>query len=344
MKKVIVVGVALACAVGLVAIGGMADVQAQTIELKMAHFMPPVHIQHQKSFVPFTEKVAELSGGKVKIKIYPAGQLGKAKQLADACATGVTDIAFIIPSYTTARFPRTSVLDLPFICDSAVHATKVFYEMQDKGVAEDYKDYKVLWFYSAGVGQFQSVTKAMPTVASLGGMKMRTPGAYMSKAMKALGINPVGMPVPKLYMSLEKKVIDGVLTPFSAVKDFKLFDLVKHITQVDMYVLPMAVIMNKKKWDSLPDFAKQAIDQASGKEMGMHAAKVYDDHDANTLAEIKKQGKIQVIQLPAAEMKLLKKKVKAVEDMWVSDMEKQGHKKEAKKLLKAVKKSAAANR
>jgi TRAP-type C4-dicarboxylate transport system substrate-binding protein len=42
---------------------------AETIELKMAHFMSPLHVQHQQSFVPFAEAVEKLTGGKVKIKI-----------------------------------------------------------------------------------------------------------------------------------------------------------------------------------------------------------------------------------------------------------------------------------
>ncbi|MFQ5842292.1 MAG: TRAP transporter substrate-binding protein [Thermodesulfobacteriota bacterium] len=345
MKKVIFWGIVMAFGVMICTVGNGVVVKAQTIELKMAHFMSPMHIQHQKSFVPFTEKVGELSGGKVKIKIYPGGALGKPKQLPDSVKTGITDIAFIIPSYTTGRFPRSSVLDLPYLFDSAVHATKVIYNVHDKYLAEDYKDYKVLWFYSAGPGQLQSVTRPMHTLESLKGLKMRAPSAYMSKALKKLGVNPVGMPIPKLHMSLEKKVIDGMLIPFSAVKDFRLFDLVKHITVVDMYALPMAVVMNKKKFGSLPDFAKRAIEQASGKQWGLHAAQVYDDHDANTLKEIKKRAKIKVYRLPKSEMEKFRKRLKVMEADWINDMVKRGFPaKTANKMLEAVHRSAEKNR
>ena len=345
MKKIIFLGVAMAFAVGIFTTGDVGIVKAQTVELKMAHFMSPMHIQHQKSFVPFTKNVEKISGGKVKVKIYPGGALGKPKQLPDSVKTGVTDIAFIIPSYTTGRFPRYSVLDLPYLFDSAMHATKVIYDVHDKYLAEDYKDYKVLWFYSAGPGQLQSVTKSMHTMEDLKGMKMRAPSAYMSKALKKLGATPVGMPIPKLHMSLEKKVIDGMMIPYSAVKDFRLFDLLKHITFLNMYVSPMAVVMNKGKFNSLPDFAKKAIDQASGKQWGLHAAQVYDDHDGNTLKEIKKQGKIEVYELPKSEIKKFKKQLKALETEWIDDMSKRGFAaKTSKKMLKAVRRSAKKNR
>jgi TRAP-type C4-dicarboxylate transport system substrate-binding protein len=324
---------------GLLAVDKAAS---ETIQLKFAHFMSPKHIQHQKSFAPFCENVEILTGGRVKIKIYPGGALGKPKQLPDAAKTGITDIAFIIPTYTTGRFPRISALDLPFLCDSAVHATKVVYDLLDQYIAEDFKDYKVLWFYSSGPGQLHSVTKPMATMEDLKGMKMRAPSAYMSKAFKILGANPVGMPISKLTMSLQKKVIDGMLTPYSAVKDFRLFDLVKHITDVNMYVTPMAVVMNKEKYNSLPDFAKKAIDKASGREWGLYAGMVYDEHDINTVKEMNERGKIKIFKLPDSERQKLKSKLKVMEADWVAEISKKGL--PAKEILGAVHDSAENNR
>jgi len=312
-------------------------VQAQTINLKMAHFMSPMHIQHRKSFVPFTRKVEEISGGRVKIKIYPGGALGGPKQLADAVKTGITDIAFVIPAYTTGRFPRISVLDLPFMGDSAIHCTKVVYDLWDRYFSQDFKDYKVLWMYSCGPGQFHSATKPMYTVGAFQGMKMRAPSAYMSKAFKFLGSNPVGMPISKLTMSLQKKVIDGMLTPYSAVTDFRLFDLVKYISEANFYVTPMSVLMNKQKWHSLPDYAKKAIDLASGRPWGLHAGNVYDEHDVNTVMEINRRGKIEIFKFPPSELKKLRERVKGLERDWLKEMS--GKEIPAREILEAARAS-----
>lgn len=338
MRKVTILGVGLVFLVGALASWGTQVVKAQTIDLKFAHFMSPMHIQHQKSFGPFCKKVEELTRGQVKIKIYPGGALGRPKQLPDAAKTGITDIAFIIPSYTTGRFPRTSLFDLPFLFDSALHTTKVLYALVYDYLADDYKDYKVLWFYSCGTGQLHSATRPITGVEDLKGMKMRSPGAYMTKALKLCGSNPVGMPISKLTMSLEKKVIDGVLTPFSAVIDFRLWDLVKYIAEVDMYTMPMAVVMNKQKWNNLPDAAKKAIDEASGMQWGLHAAQVYDDHDQNMVNQNKQSGKIQIHKVSAAEKRKFMELTKAMEDDWLNEASKRGL--PAKELLEAVKKSA----
>lgn len=83
MRKVIIIGVTFAFLFGVYVCGGTPVVKAQTIDLKFAHFMSPMHIQHQKSFAPFCKKVAELTGGQVKIKIYPEGALGRRMQAHD---------------------------------------------------------------------------------------------------------------------------------------------------------------------------------------------------------------------------------------------------------------------
>jgi TRAP-type transport system periplasmic protein len=291
---------------------------AETIELKMAHFMSPMHIQHQQSFVPFAEAVEKLTGGKVKIKIFPGGALGGAPELADSVKTGIADIAFIVPSYTTGRFPRTSAFDLPFNFNNAVQAAEVLYAVYDKYLVEDFKDYKVLWLYSCDTGQLHSVGKPIRTLADLQGMKMRTPSSYMSEALKLLGANPVSMPLSDLSMALDKHVIDGMLSPGTSLTDFKLTEIIKNTTQVDFYISPMAVIMNKEKYNSLPDYARIALDQASGKKWGLRASKIYDDYAKSSLKSLSDRGKIKVYRLTPQEKKKFMEKVRKMEADWVA--------------------------
>ncbi len=324
MKKVIVLGAVMALVVGVFVLGDVDGVKAETIELKLAHFMSPKHVQHVNSFVPFAKKVEELTGGKVKIKIYPGGTLGGPKQLPDAVKTGITDIAFMIPAYVTGRFMRYSVLDLPFMVDSAGHATRTIYDMYDKYLAEDFKDYKVLWLYSCGPGQVISAGKEVKTIQDLKGMKVRSPSAYMSKSLNLLGANPIGMPISKLAISLQKKIIDGMLGPYSSIYDFRLADLVHYTCEINLYVIPMAVLMNKKKYNSLPDYGKNAIDEASGMQWGLHAAKVYDEQDADALEQIKKMGKIKTYVMAQDELEKIREGLKPLELDWVKTVDKKG--------------------
>jgi len=159
MRKVALFWLMAAFLAGSLIMADRQTARAQAIELKLAHFMPPVHVQHTKNFIPFAEKVAKLSNGQVTVKIYPGGTLGDARQLYDATLNGVTDIAFFIPSYLTGRFPRCSAFELPALFDSAAHLTRASYEVYDKYIADDFKDVKVLCMYGPGQGQLGFVNK-----------------------------------------------------------------------------------------------------------------------------------------------------------------------------------------
>ncbi|HXQ07051.1 MAG TPA: hypothetical protein VN831_20160 [Bradyrhizobium sp.] len=48
---------------------------AQTAELKVSHFLPPNHT-FQKTMVAWSDEIEKQSAGRLKLRIYPAGQLG----------------------------------------------------------------------------------------------------------------------------------------------------------------------------------------------------------------------------------------------------------------------------
>ena len=113
MRRTVFLGLVAAFLLGMFPAGPSSA--ADTIELKLAHFMPTMHVQHRVAFVPFAEKVAALTDGKVKVKIYPSAQLGNPKTMVDSIRNGITDIGFVLPGYVPGRFPRSSVFELPFI-------------------------------------------------------------------------------------------------------------------------------------------------------------------------------------------------------------------------------------
>ena len=84
------------------------------------------------------------------------------------------------------------------------------------------------------------------------------------------------MPITDTYTSLERGVVDGTVVPFEGLGIFKLDDLVKYSTITDFYTVTMAVLMNKRKYQSLPDDLKKAIDENSGLVMSSWCGKAYD--------------------------------------------------------------------
>jgi TRAP-type C4-dicarboxylate transport system substrate-binding protein len=260
--------------------------------------------------------------------------------MVDAIKTGITDIGFVLPEYVPGRFKRSSVFELPFIFDSAAHVTKTVYAIYDKYLKDDYRDFKVLWFLSAPLSQLQTVKKAVVKASDFRGMNIRSGSADETAGLKLLGANPVGMPISELSIALQRGIVDGALTPYAALKAHKLIDIVKHITEINYNGALMCVLMNKKKWNSLPDFAKKAIDQVATEEFGVMTAKAFDEEDAENIALAKEKG-IELLKLPDAEKSKVRAKLKVLWVKWVNNMSKKGF--PAQEILDATLKAAKAS-
>ncbi len=309
----------------------------KTVELKLAHFMPAMHVQHVKAFEPFAKQVAKESGGEVTIKIYPGGALGNPKTMVDAIRMGITDIGFVLPSYVPGRFERSSVFELPFIFNNAEHVTRVVYDIYDEYLAEDYKEFKTLWFLSAPLSQVHTTKAPLLTLADFKGVKIRGGNALESKAIKLLGGNPVGLPISELSIAMQKGVVDGCFTPYAALRSYKLIDVSKYITEFNFSGALMCVLMNKAKWNSLSDNGKNAINVVATKQFGMRAAMAFDEEDSENKAMAAEKG-MKSYMLSDVDRAAIKEKFSIFYSDWVK---KNSSKFDAQKLLDAVFESAA---
>ena len=120
---------------------------AETIVLKF-HSFPPMPANSNAKFVkPWGEKIEKESGGRIKVEIYPAMQLGgKPPQLVDQVRDGVVDLIWTVAGYTPGRFPHLEVFDLPFMAASSLATSQAAQKYAETVGADDLKDYKI-WLY-----------------------------------------------------------------------------------------------------------------------------------------------------------------------------------------------------
>jgi len=294
------------------------------IELKLSHFMSPMHNLHVDVFVPFAKEVEERTKGRLKVTVYPGEALGKSKDHYDMAMHGITDIAFAIHGYTPGRFPLSSVMELPFQVPSAKVGSRVVWELYEKKYfAKEYPGVKVLSLWVHSPGHVHMTKKLAKTLEDVKGLRLRSPGPLQTTLLRELGISPLTIPIPELYDALQRGMADGAVVPFSAVKDFKLHEVVKYHTVADMYVMTMTLVMNPKTWDSLPPDAQKIIEETSGGRMSEMAGSSYDAYDQLGI-EAAKKVKAEIYTLPPDEKKKWAERAKPVVDKWIADMEAKG--------------------
>ncbi len=258
--------------------GAVPPAAAQEVTLKVHHFLPPPSPAHAQFIQPWTERVTKASGGKLKFQIFPAMQLGGAPPgLFDQARDGVADIVWTLPSYTAGRFPLVEVFELPFMAGTATATAPAVQEFADKYLKDEFKEVKPLVFHCHAPGLFHVKEKPIIYFSDLQGLKIRAPTRSINEALKALGANPVGMPVPQVPQALTTGVIDGAVIPFEVANVLKVHELVKfHSIVPGFYTSVFIFAMNKAKYEGLPAELRKAIDDNSGLGLAKELGKVWD--------------------------------------------------------------------
>ena len=325
MKKNLIVVSSIIGMVACMLIVVASTVSAKTIDLKFATGFSPKHTMQTKVFEPWAEKINKLSNGKVKVTFFPGGALGKTPDHYDLAEKGITDISYTLHDYTPGRFPMTTVFELPFIIKSATGTSKAMWQVYEEfpEFQKEYRKVKVLGLFCHPAGNFNSIQKPIKSLEDLRGMKFRTASPHVTDALKLFGAVPVNMPITETYTALERGVVEGTVLPWEGNFVFKLAELLKYGTETDFYTMTMLVVMNKRKWDSLPEDIKKIIDETTGMAMSAEAGKVYDETNDPMRQLCTKKG-MQSLQLPMEEKKKLEKLTMPLRDKWVKDMEAKG--------------------
>jgi TRAP-type transport system periplasmic protein len=237
---------------------------AQT-ELKLSHFLPAVHGIHTDFLEPWARELERRTGNKVKVTIFPGGSsFGDVARQYDQVTAGVIDIAHGLHGIPRGRFPRTSIIDLPFLTESADAASRTLWALYPKYLQEEYRGVKVLALHAHNGGLIHTRDKPVTQLADLKGLRIRSPSPAVSQMLEYLGATPVGLPPGQVYENLQKGAIDGTVFPWDPVASFKLAEVLKHHLDARTYTVSFFLVMNQRKYDGLPADVKQAIDATTG--------------------------------------------------------------------------------
>lgn len=312
-------------AVALAALASTAS--AQTVTLRLHQMLPPQATIPAKAIVPWAQKVEAESGGRIKVQLFHAMQLGGAPpQLFDQARDGVVDITWTVLGYTPGRFPKTEVFELPFMSGSAEQSSKAIQEYVEKYAADEFKDVKLIAVHTHGPGLFHT-KQPVTGLESLRGMKIRGGSRIINNMLTKLGATPVGMPVPAVTEALSKGVIDGTTIPWEVTPALKVSEMVKNHTtfagKEGLYTQTFAFSMNRQSYDRLPPDLKKVIDDNSGMATAALFGRAMDDGD-KAGREIAVKAGNNIVALDVAETQRWRRTAAAVETDWVNEVKGKG--------------------
>ena len=322
MKRFVYLVVLCFAVSSIFSIGATNVASAEPIKLTYSNFFPPTHVM-SKLAEDWCKEVEKRTKGQVVVEYFPGQTLTKAAQCYDGVVNGLSDMGLSVLGYTRGRFPVLAAVDLPLGYPSGVVATQVANAVYEKFKPKEFMDTQVMYLHAHGPGLLNTRSVPVRKLEELKGLKIRSHGTS-AKVVQALGGTPVAMPMPETYQALQKGVVDGAMYPLEANKGWKLAEVIKYTTgnYSSAYTTSFFVVMNKDKWNSIPDDAKKAIEEIN-KEWIVKTGKAWDEIDKEGLKYLEQNGG-ELLEQDAKESALWKEKVKPVIQEYVDDCKKKG--------------------
>jgi C4-dicarboxylate-binding protein DctP len=314
-RKVLKLGLAAAA---LAAAFGPTTVWSQEpIVIKFSHVVA-VDTPKGKASEFFKKRAEELTGGKVKVDVYPNSALYKDKEEVEALQLGAVQmLAPSLAKFGPLGVKEFEVFDLPYLFDNYDELHRVTQGPVGKQLLDklEAKGIKGLAYWDNGF-KVMSSNKPIRMPTDYKGQKMRIQSSKVLEAqMRSLGVLPQVMAFSEVYQALQTGVVDGTENPPSNLYTQKMHEVQKYVSVSDHGYLGYAVITNKKFWDGLPADIRGKLEQAM-KEATAYANKIAREENDQSLEAVKKSGKSQVV-VPSAQEKMALKKalVKTHEEM-----------------------------
>lgn len=316
------IGIIIFSAVVALTVRGVAYT-GPTITLRFSSHIPSTNKIFKDTMAPWIEHLKKTSNNKIKIKFYMGGVLNGPKDGFKACVANIADIAHGYPQYAPGSFKLCHALELPFAFPNAYVASLVAEELYIKYFKKEYENMGVYLasYNSTPVYNILS-KKPIRKLEDVKGLKIRSAGGLATDIVKKLGGVPVFIPTAEVYSAFQRGIVDAVLLHDVGILAYRLYEVGKYKTKVELNLFGTPFCLNRKKFDRLPPDLKK-IFYNNLRILSQFSAHGYMSGDAYARQVMKKEG-VETIILTRGEFTRWKTAVKPIWDEFVSKNEAAG--------------------
>jgi len=234
----------------------------------------------------FADQVSQLSEGRIKIEIYPSGQLGDDNEVYQAMQMGAVDL-YRGNASSMSDFGKMQVtaLALPYIFRDRDHFWAVCAGDLGQEILADIQKSGSrmvgLFYMDEGARNFFTTKAPVTKMADLKNLKIRVQNSQlMLDTVSALGANPTPIDYAELYTALQTGVVDGAENPPASYFSNKFYEVAPYYVLDGHTFSPSVVLMSEIVWNRLSsedkgilvkagqlteEFNRQAIEAADEK-------------------------------------------------------------------------------
>jgi len=309
-----------AIAIALVAVPADAQLQERTIRWgHLNNTDHPVSFGVQK----FAEILAAKSGGKLKVREFPASQLGNEMQMQSALRGGTQEMLSASTTSLASVVKEFGLLDFPFAVGTTAQAEALvgagpFGQAMIDVLPE--KDLIGLGYWGLGFRNATNSSRSIAKVEDFAGLKLRViPNPVFLETFKALKANPVPMNFGELYTALENKTVDGQENPYTVILSNKFYEVQKYVSATNHAFTQNILLVSKKFWDKLSPEEQKMMREAVAetREYQREQTRIQAE---KALTELKAKG-MTFNEIAPAEYARMQQATKAVAERFSADFD-----------------------
>src|ERR1700674_1391428 len=299
------IGRLAAALAGLVLLGVATPTTASAQQFTMKLSLPTINDVVHEYYKTLKAGVEARAGGRIKLEIYPANQLGQLPAVVEGVALGTIEAASWANGFWVSLEPRFQVLDAPGLFDDVVHGNKVVNDPAIRSRLATFGADKGIEVLAPGIYSPMMLLshKAVRTVADFQGLKIRTQGGapIQVEPFKKLGILPVSLPLGEALPAMQNRTIDGMIAGVAPFTAFKYYDIAKPLTFLPATTLVAPIAVNRQFMKSLGPELEAIVREESRKAEVLFSTWNLDDIKRGE--EVWRKNGGELITLPPAETK-----------------------------------------
>ena len=247
------------------------------------------------------KKLAEATGGRLSVQMYPSMQLGGEKETIEQTQIGAVQMLRVSVGSMGPIVDDINVINMPFLFKSTAHANKMMdgeigQELLDKITASPNANLVALCWMDSGARSLYNSKHPIKSIEEIKGLKFRVIGnPIFVDMMNALGGNGVSMGYDQVFSALQTGVIDGAENNMPSYVFSNHYTAAKYVTRTEHLIIPEMLVFSKRVWNTL-SADDQALIKKFAREAQLEERELWKQYEQKALEKAKAAGS-QIIEV-----------------------------------------------
>jgi tripartite ATP-independent transporter DctP family solute receptor len=232
------------------------------------------------------------TGGRLGIRLYHSGQLGRESDSIDLVRFGALDMTRVFGAALNNPFPLTRILSLPFVFESTPHLRRAVDGPIGREILEGFaaRGLVGLALYDSGARSIYNTRRPVHEPKDLHGLKLRVPQSdIFMGVVRGLGANPTPLPYGEVYSALQTHLIDGAENNWPSFHTTRQFEVARYWSETTHAYTPEALLFSRRSYDALTPGDRALLVETAAQSVPMMRG-LWDAYEAKSKEHVLAHG------------------------------------------------------